>query len=55
MNYFEINVVTGENVFECFYSSITQATGNNNESEKSIITPNVKVQSKKGSFYCVVN
>lgn len=55
MNYFEINVVTGENVFECFYSSITQATGNNNESKKSIITPNVKVQSKKSSFYCVVN
>ena len=55
MNYFEMNVVTGENVFECFYSSITQATGNNNESKKSIITPNVKVQSKKSSLYCVVN
>ena len=36
MNYFEISTLTGENIFECFYSSIKQAMEHTIESKKSI-------------------
>lgn len=47
MNFFEVSSVTGENVSECFYSSIRQAIESNKESKISLLKEISKVQSKK--------
>ena len=53
MNYFEISTLTGDNIFECFYSSIKQAMEYTIESKKSLLAQNYSVQSKKSYYGCV--
>ena len=49
MNFFEISTLTGENIFECFYSSIKQAMEHTIETKKRLVDQNFEVQSKKSS------